>query len=60
MIVRNLKGILIERVPVRGNMPNFHPNGKSLLFSSPDSAGVGSRLATYDLDSKEFKFIKYY
>jgi Tol biopolymer transport system component len=60
IILRSLEGELIQRVPVRGNMPTFHPNGKLLLFSSPDSVGVGSRLATYNLDSKEFKFIKYY
>jgi len=60
IIIRRIDGSLIERINFRGHMPTFHPNGKSLLFSSPDSAGVGSRLATYNLDSKELKFIKYY
>jgi Tol biopolymer transport system component len=60
IIIRGIAGNLKERINFRGHMPTFHPNGKSLLFSSPDSAGVGVRLATYDFETKSIKFIKYY
>lgn len=60
MILRNLQGGFFQRIPLRGHTPSFHPNGKTILFSSPDSAGVGVRLATYDLETGKLSFIRYY
>lgn len=60
IIIRDLDGSFIKRVPLRGHTPSFHPNGKTILFSSPDSAFVGSRLATYNFETKSIQFIRYY
>ncbi len=60
IVIRDVNGKFIQRLPVRGYTPSFHPNGKSLLISSPDSEGVGSRLATFNLETNKLRFIRYY
>jgi hypothetical protein len=60
MILRDSTGQLIRRIPKRGLSPNFHPDGDHIIFSSPDSAGVGLRLATYSLSTGAFKMLRYY
>jgi Tol biopolymer transport system component len=59
-ILWDLDGKFIRILPVRGLSPSFHPNGKSLLISSPDSTGDGVRLATFDLETGKLRFIRYY